>query len=325
MVAAAATTAFGDAAIYAFDARTGAPLYDPYPLPTPVYPDRGGLTIANGRLFAATIEGSCLCLDALRGTRLWQTNLGGRVFGAVTIAADDADSAAPLLVAIALKNGTGALMVIDAETGTIQQNTPLPGTPDTAPAFAKGRAFVHTDDGSLTAIDTLTGATVWSARGSAGFDAAPIVFGGAVYSCDAAGTARRYDAATGDETWQLAVTSSPFAGTPACDGELLYLPADDGVHLVAAERGQSVRRYPLRQPVRSSPVVVGGTLFFGATDGVLYGALPGHGLERLYETTSAGAQIVAAPAYADRTLFVVATNGVLYALAVGMEDDSRGL
>ena len=323
MVAAAAATAFGDAAIYAFDARTGAPLYDPYPLPTPIYPDRGALAIAAGRLFAATIEGTCICLDALRGTRLWQTNVGGRVFGAVTIAAAEPGQPVPLLVAVALKDGTGNLTLLDAETGALLRTAPLPATPDTAPAFADGRAFLHTDDGTISAIEVATGSLLWTAHGAAGFDASPIVLGDAVYSCDTAGTVRRYNTATGEEIWQLAVTSSPLAGTPACDGELLYLPADDGLHLVAAERGQSVRRYPLRQPVRSSPIVVGGTLFFGATDGVLYGALPGHGLERLYETASAGAQIVAAPAYADRTLYAVATNGVLYALAVGMGDDDR--
>jgi outer membrane protein assembly factor BamB len=138
---------------------------------------------------------------------------------------------------------------------------------------------------------------------------------GLVFSATTAGVVWCHEAATGREVWRLAVTNSPLAGTPATDGTLLYLPADDGLHLVSAAGGRAVRRYPSRLPVRSAPVVAGGTLLFAATDGNVYGAAPGRPLEKLYETGQAGSQIVAAPAFGDGCLFVAATNGVLYALA----------
>ena len=80
--------------------------------------------------------------------------------------------------------------------------------------------------------------------------------------------------------------------------------------------GRAVRRYPTRRPVRSSPVVLGGTLLFGVTDGDVYGAAPGKTLERLYETGTVSSQIIAAPALADGALFLTSTNGVLYSLAL---------
>src|SRR5690606_22071002 len=83
LVAAAAATTDGEAHLYAFDAVTGAPLWDAYPLPDPVYPDRGGAALAGGRLFAATYTGACVAVDAQRGTRIWETSLPGRVIGAV--------------------------------------------------------------------------------------------------------------------------------------------------------------------------------------------------------------------------------------------------
>src|SRR5262249_5228006 len=96
VLAAAAATPDGDAHIYSFEARNGAALWDAYPLNAPVYPDRGGVALSGGRLYAATIEGVCLALDAQRGTRVWERKLPGRVFGAVTPTGGDG----PLLVAV---------------------------------------------------------------------------------------------------------------------------------------------------------------------------------------------------------------------------------
>lgn len=314
VLAAAAATPDGDTNVYGFEARNGATLWEPYPLDTPVYPDRGGVALAGGRLYVATIEGVCLALDAQRGTRVWERQLPGRVYGAVTPLGGDE----PLLVAVmGSKPGDtpGTLYVLNSVNGDILRQIPLPGPPDCAPAFASGLAFTHDDSGTLTAIDVASGTVRWSApHQGTSFNAAPVVAGGKVYSATAAGYVVCRDAVTGQEEWNLAVTNAPLSGTPACDGTLLYLPSDDGLHL-ASTVGRSVRRYPTRLPVRSSPVVAGGTVFFGCSDGAVYGAAAGRPLEKLYETATTGSQVVAAPAFAEGLLFVAATNGVLYALA----------
>jgi outer membrane protein assembly factor BamB len=311
LVAGAAATNAGDAHLYAFDTRSGAPLWEPYPLADPVYPDRGGAALAGGRLFAATVEGVCVVVDALRGTRLWETNVGGKVYGAVVPVGPDG----PLLVPVATKEDAGCLLVLDAMNGTPLRRIPLPGPPDSAPACADGLVFAHDDGGGLTTADLASGDVLWRADCGAGFDAAPIVRDGRVFSATSAGVVWCHEAATGKDVWRVEVTNAPFSGTPAVDGTLLYLPADDGLHLVSEAAGRAVRRYPTRLPVRSAPVVAGGTVFFGATDGNVYGAAPGRPLEKVYETGMAGSQIVAAPAFADGCLFIAATNGVLYALA----------
>jgi outer membrane protein assembly factor BamB len=321
LVAAAATTADGDAHIYAFDTTTGAPLWEPFPLPAPVYPDRGGVSIAAGRLFAAGITGVVTAIDVLRGTRLWETRLddAARVYGSTLPA-----GSGPLLVCGATEGGGGCMYQLDPETGQMKGRTLLPGPIDTAPAFADGRAFAHTESGDIVAVDLASGAMLWSANcrcaddlaAGVGFDAAPVVGGGRIFSASAAGTVWCHDAATGEAVWHLTVTNAPFVGTPAYDGSLLYLPAEDGVHLVSVQTGRAVRRYPTQQPVRAAPVVVGSAVYFGCTDGAVYGALPGRSAERLYEPAAARSQIVAALAAADGALFVTATNGVLYVLNI---------
>lgn len=320
LVAAAAATADGEAHLFGFDTYTGAPLWDAYPLAAPVYPDRGGAAVAHGTLFVATVEGICVAVDAQRGTRVWETNVKGRVYGAVVSCGEDG----PLLIPTATESGEGRLVIVDMKTGNIIQTVTLNGPPDSAPAFAEGIAYVHDDAGTLTAIEVGTGSVLWTVKCGAGFDAAPVVRDGRVFSATSTGVVYCHAAKTGEMLWTLPVTNAPFAGTPAHDGTLLYLPADDGLHLVGASAGRAVRRYPTRLPVRSSPIVAGGTLFFGATDGSVYGAAAGRPLEKLYETGTVGSQIIAAPAFADNALFVAATNGVLYALSVSGTTNAPG-
>jgi outer membrane protein assembly factor BamB len=313
LVAAAAATTDGEAHLYAFDATTGAPLWDAYPLPDPVYPDRGGAALAGGRLFAATYTGACVAVDAQRGTRIWETSLPGRVIGAVVPVGENG----PLLVNVITGDGEGALCILEAATGSIRHKVPLRGAPDTAPAYTAvggGLILAQDDGGHITAIELATGAVRWTEGGEAGFDSAPMIYEEHVFATTVAGMAVCRHVESGAEVWRISVTNAPFTGTPAHDGTLLYLPANDGLHLISAGAGRAVRRYPTRLPVRSAPVIAGGTLFFGVMDGNIYGTAGGRPLEKLYETGATGSQIVAAPAFADGALFVAATNGVLYAL-----------
>jgi outer membrane protein assembly factor BamB len=316
LVAAASATSDGEAHLYAFDARTGATLWDAYPLPDPVYPDRGGAALAGGHLLAATVEGVCVCVDALRGTRVWETALDGVVYGAVVPIADSAD--APLLINVTKGDRShsegGELTLLHGKTGQILHRVRLPGPPDSAPAFAEGLAYTHDDGGHLTCVDVATGKVAWQQQCEAGFDSSPVIHDGQVFSATVAGVLWCHEAQTGELIWRTSVTNAPLGGTPAHDGTLVYLPADDGLHLVAAQTGRAVRRYPLRAPVRAAPIVANGALFFGASDGNIWGAGGGRPLEKLYETGGAGSQIIAAPAFADGAIFVTATNGVLYCL-----------
>ena len=325
MVAASAATNEGEAHIYAFDARTGAPLWDPFPLSEPTYPDRGGIGVANGRLFAATVEGNCVSVDALRGTRLWERRLPGKIYGAVVPTPSGAVPGVSdiVLIPLAQTGTTGSVIALNADNGEILYSVALSGSPDTALAANDGRGYCHNDSGEVTCFSLRNGDILWRSHAGGGFNAAPLLTLNSVISATEIGEVIRWDAESGKEVWRLAVTGAPFSGTPASDGVLIYLPAEDGLHLVSAEAGRAVRRYPVRLPVRSAPIVAGGTLLFGSMDGVIYGAAAGRNLERLYETAAAGSQIIAAPALADDAFFVAATNGILYALSFPVEKESR--
>ena len=80
----------GRATIFAFDLATGGALWD-FDLPDAhgLYPDRGAMALSeDGMLYAATLDGSVLAMDAVRGTRRWEAKVAGAVYGGVSLAGD---------------------------------------------------------------------------------------------------------------------------------------------------------------------------------------------------------------------------------------------
>ena len=309
VIASGIDTAANRAAIYAFDLATGAALWD-FDLPdaSGLYPDRGGMALSeDGMLYAATLGGSVLAMDAIRGTRRWETKVAGPVYGGVTL------SETVLLVPAG-----EVIAVLDASTGVVLRSLPMGGQTDTAPAVWGGGVFAAGDAQEVRAFDLATGAEVWQTETDGPFDAAPLVRDGIVYAATMAGTVYALETATGQVRWKTSVSSKGIAVTPALstDGGLLFVACDDGyLHVVAAHSGNLIRsRRVSNTPLRSSPVCSGTTVFAGADDGILYSLDAEYAVRRAYETSPGTRLGTAGAALYGDTLVCAATNGVLYVL-----------
>lgn len=308
VIASAIDTAMGRATIQAFELTTGATLWD-FDLPDPkgLYPDRGAPALSeDGTLYAATLGGHVVALDAIRGTRRWGATVEGAVYGGVSVADD-----------FLLVPAGSALCVLNRANGALVRSIPLGGRLDTAPAYADGVAFVTCDDASVSAYTLRPCEERWKTPSDGPFDAAPLVAGGIVYAASIAGTVYALDAATGAIQWQTHVTPRGVATAPALSADgLLFVAADDGfVHVIAANSGNLIRsRRVSGSPLRCAPVCSGQTVFVGADDGSIYALDADYAVQRAYETTP-GARLAGAGAalYGD-TLAFTATNGVLYVL-----------
>jgi outer membrane protein assembly factor BamB/ribosomal protein L40E len=298
----------GRATVYAFDLATGAALWD-FDLPDGrgLYPDRGAMALSpDGMLYAATLGGSVLAMDAIRGTRRWEAKVPGTVYGGVTLAGDW------LLVPAGSE-----LAVLDREDGRLARTLPAGGALDTAPAAWGGGAFVAGDDRRVRAFDLATGAEAWAAETDGPFDAAPLVRDGVVYAATLSGTVYAFESATGAVRWRTSVSSRPVAVTPALSHDgLLYVAADDGyLHVVAAVSGNLIRsRRVSGAPLRSAPACGGHTVFVGSDDGNLYSLDADYAVQRAYETTPGTRLATAGLALYGDVLVCAATNGVLYVL-----------
>lgn len=312
VAASAIETGAGRASVMAWETATGGALWD-FDLPDGrgIYPDRGAMALSeDGHLYAATLGGFVVALDAIRGTRQWETRVNGTVYGGVTVAGEN------LLVPCGQ-----SVCVLDRATGVSRQTLPVGGRLDTAPAVLGEMAVVCSDDSSVYAFDLATGEPLWTRAADGPFDAAPLCKEDAVYTATMAGTVYRLDAATGEIVWQRSVTSKPVAVTPALSSDgLLFVTADDGfVHIVDSTSGNLIRsRRVANVPLRTSPVVSGHTVFLGADDGIVYALDADYAVHRAYETTPGARLSTASPALSGDTLAAAATNGVLYVLrAIG--------
>ena len=309
VIASGIDTAGNKSALYAFELATGAALWD-FDLPdsSGLYPDRGGMALSeDGLLYAATLGGSVLAMDAIRGTRRWETKVSGPVYGGLTLSGD-------LLVVPA----GDTLAVLDRLSGSILRTLPLGGQSDTAPAIWGGGVFVAADTEEVQAFNLGTGAEVWQTKTNGPFDAAPLVRDGVVYTATMTGMVYALETATGEVKWQTSVSSRGISVTPAlsADGGLLFVACDDGfLHVVAAQSGKLVRSKRVSAaPLRSSPVCSGQTVFAGADDGFLYSVDSEYTVRRAYETSPGIRLGTAGPALYGDYLICAATNGVLYVL-----------
>jgi outer membrane protein assembly factor BamB/ribosomal protein L40E len=309
VIASGIDTSANRAAIYAFELTTGAALWD-FDLPeaSGLYPDRGGMALSDdGMLYAATLGGSVLAMDAIRGTRRWEAKVSGAVYGGVT--------ASDVLLLVPAGD---TVAVLDRSSGVVLWTLPVGGQCDTAPAVWGGGVFATGDASEVRAFNLSTGAEVWRTETDGPFDAAPLVRDGVVYAATMAGTVYALETATGQVRWNTSVSSKGIAVTPAlsADGGLLFTACDDGyLHVVAAKSGNLIRSKRVSPaPLRSSPVCSGTTVFVGADDGVLYSLDAGYEVKKAYETSPGTRLGTAGPALYGDTLVCAATNGVLYVL-----------
>lgn len=308
VVASGIDTAANKASLYAFELATGSALWD-FDLPdaSGLYPDRGGLALSeDGTLYAATLGGSVLAMDVIRGTRRWETKVSGPIYGGLTLSEE--------LLVIPAGNG---LAILDRNTGGILRTLPVGGQSDTAPAVWGSGVFVAGDTREVRAFNLETGAEVWAVKTNGPFDAAPLVWDAVVYAATMSGTVYALEAATGEVRWQTSVSSRGIAVTPVLSADgLLFVACDDGfLHVVASQSGNLIRSKRVSAaPLRSSPVCSGHTVFAGADDGFLYSLDSEYVVRRAYETAPGVRLGTAGPALYGDYLVCAATNGVLYVL-----------
>ncbi|MFM7188234.1 MAG: PQQ-binding-like beta-propeller repeat protein [Armatimonadota bacterium] len=308
VVYAASTTGDGEHLLHAFDVESGTPIWDPYALPAPVHPDRGGVCVVGDLVVAGLVSGSVVAVDAIRGTRRWKVDIGGSVYGSV-IPLDLSAVAVPVADGV----HSGRLVVLTTDGGRIKFEVPLSGRPECTPAAGENAIVVHDDTGGVLAIDASTGDTNWYTQLADSFDAAPVISKGVVYSGGHDGILRSLNLSDGRLLWQSPVLGGAITGTPSIADSVIAVPTVEGLCLVSRETGQPVQRTS-RGPVRAQPIVAPDGFLFAGRDARLHRLAAGMAVDDVYDAGGGGPQVSVPMAYADGNVFVATTRGVLYAL-----------
>jgi outer membrane protein assembly factor BamB len=262
--------------------------------------------VAGGTVFAATVGGRLVALDAERGTVRWSQTLSSRVYAAVV-------ATAAHVVTVETGEGRGRVAAWQAADGALVRAWELEGGADAPPAVAEGLILVHSDRGRLLALDPAAEAPRWSAETGGRCDAAPVVAEGRVFSASETGEVRAVELASGAAIAPPFAAGARIGATPGYREGRLWFGGDDGVLYSLNRDLRLVSRLTVGPQLRAGVVLLEDAVVFGADDGVLR-VSDGEREVRFQYETGAGARITAGLCAALGTVFFASTSGTLYAM-----------
>jgi outer membrane protein assembly factor BamB len=188
---------------------------------------RQGPAVADGRVYAAAVEGGVRAFDLQTGKPVWH-------YESKLLLSGGPGAGDGLVVVGGLD---GQVIALDAATGAEKWQAKVPAEVIAAPTIGLGSVFVRSNDGHVTAFDAASGERKWfwvyevptlSLRGN---DA--VVLGpGYVFSGNDDGSVTALSATDGHSLWNVAVAQpegrseldrlADVDGTPVLDGSTLY-------------------------------------------------------------------------------------------------------
>ena len=256
--------------VVALDSRDGSIAWSS----TATGPVSGTPAVVDDMVFAASEDGMASALEIGTGDTVWQVDLGiatansvaadpsvgiavlgGREGVAVAVELDsgrvrwryDTDDSARIgtptigngLVYLATLEGGGPgtrhIHALDAVTGERAWVMDSPGdAPAFAPALFRRRAFISSEDGSVTAVDARSGALLWRYGASGVVETVAAVADDTVYIATNDGQALALDAATGTERWHVPIEGIPYG--VAVTGGLVLVGTTAGMLYAIGDR-----------------------------------------------------------------------------------------
>ena len=285
----------------------------------------GGVSVADGRVYATNGLGFVAALDATNGGVLWQVRPGGPLRGAPSISADT-------LYVMSQDNQLYSLKTSDGTTNwSAAAALEIAGVFGTgAPAIGQGTVVAGFSSGELNAYRYENGRLVWqdalqrtsirtSVANLSDIDASPVIDNGQVFAVGQGGRMVALDLISGQRIWELNIAG---IATPWVAGQWVFVVTDDA-KLVAIERDTGKVRWINQLPAFENPkgkrgpisyvgpVLAGDRLIVAGSNGVLINVDPNSG--SFQSQTNVGAGVSLAPAVANATMYILDDRGRLHA------------
>ncbi|MGW0587577.1 outer membrane protein assembly factor BamB family protein [Streptosporangium sp. NPDC002607] len=254
------------------------------------------LVIQDGGVYAGVGLTHVVALEAATGKQRWRFRVPGTL-GRVAVAAGT----------VHVSSREGMLYALDARTGALRWRSRV-GTGNINPAgylAATGEALFVITGAKASALDPATGRARWRARVSAVVRYDPVVIGGTVYLGDLAGRTYALNAASGQERWRLTtegdsgrwnVTASrgkvyvagrslhaldpetgkerwsrPLIAQVSVHEDTVFAQEEGGtLHALDAATGAPRWHFQTGGRFQTLPVVAGGLVYVGSSNGNLY-------------------------------------------------------
>ncbi len=286
----------------------------------------GGVSYANGVVYAGTGFGELLAIDAASGSVLWR-----RMFEAAIRSTPTSDGRSVFVVtrgdvAYAVDAKNGALDWV--QRGAASSTGGLEG--GASPAISGRQVVVPFSSGEVIAVRSNTGELRWK-EGIGGARAAtslafigdisgdPVIDGNSVYVSNLAGETVKLNLTSGARSWTLGAGASDAVWSVGGSvflvsdhAQLMRVNASNGSVIWAQQLPQFEKPEKREDMIRHyGPVLAGGLMWVAGRDGQLRGFEPEGGQLVSSATIPGGA--AAAPIIVGGLMYIVSLNGELHA------------
>jgi outer membrane protein assembly factor BamB len=283
--------------------------------------------IDDGTVYAGTLAGKLYAVDEETGETEWKFDADEPVF---SLTASDNR----VYVGTRDRNSHDnyshrryPFYALDGSSGNVIWKTGLEEGVFASPAVTGNRVYVGDNNGTLHALNTSDGRTVWSFETegddfvqddplvkSGGVTSAPTVSDDTVYFGNYVGNVYAVNRSNGHRRWNYSIegepTSTLIATSPAfADGTVYIGSYDNSLYALNALTGDYQWSFPAEGQIKeSSPVVAEDTVYFGSKDGYMYALDAADGGEVWSYYT--GSDIHSSPAVSEGSLYFTSLDGV---------------
>lgn len=276
----------------------------------------GGLASDGRNVYATTVFGEAMALDASSGKVVWRKKLGAPLRAAPTVADG-----------VVFFTGSGnAVYALRASDGNELWNykgtgggTSVSGSP--SPAVGSGFVVIPSTTGEIYAYTASDGLQSWSDAlsvtdpGSASANIGsiagrPVIDGGQVFAISNSGKMGAFNLSTGERQWTRDISGSQ---TPWVAGDYVFVIAH-GKRLMALSRRTGGVRWSVDLPGKlwAGPVLGGGRLLMVSSEGQLASVSAQTG--QILGTTDIGDKLYIAPIIANGTVYLLTDSAALIAM-----------
>ena len=206
-----------------------------------------------------------------------------------------------VFIGSSVKETIGTVYALNSTTGSTVWSFKADFGVFTSPSVTNGIVYVSSED-TLYALNASTGNQIWSTQRA---DTSPVVVDGIVYVDGGDGNFNALNASTGSLIWSYPISEFSLAATaPAVANGIVYVGAlnDHNVYALNAATGSKIWSFPTGSLILSSPVVVNDLLYISSQNNYFY-ALNATTGSQLWNYKTAG-PIDSSPAVANGIVYV---------------------
>jgi len=276
----------------------------------------GGLASDGQRIYATSVFGEALALDASTGAIQWRKKLGAPVRAAPTVTDGAIYFTGSSNEVFALRASDGSELWKYQGTGG---RATIASSP--SPAVAQGFVVIPTTTGEITAFTASDGLEAWSdaltssdpsatATNIGSVAARPVIEGDQVFAISNAGRMAAYTLKNGERQWSREISGSQ---TPWVAGDHVFVIVN-GKSLMALSRRTGGMRWTKELPgkIWAGPILGGGRLLAVSSDGQFASISPQTG--EILNTTKVSDAFYIAPVIANGTVYLLSDDAELIAL-----------